>query len=264
MSAPEKAAGGRAASIASEQPPAAFGLVPSSTSNRKDELTIDRFESRYRRLRKNVITSARLLRDSLLIGGFRYFLAMLTLTYAPGIEWSPKHIPELQKKIRAWLRYRGHRYAFVWVCELQERGAPHYHLLIWVPWGLRLPRPDQFGWWPHGSTRIEKVEKPIGYLIKYLSKGQDSIHRFIKGQRTHGSGGLTPAAKMERRWWLAPSYVRQRWPDFHDDVHPAEGGGWISRQTGEWIASPWEFVSWSPTTGAIIRWTAGPAPGIYQ
>jgi len=171
---------------------AAFGFVPSSTSDRKDELRIDRFESRIRRLRKNVITSARLLRDSLLVGGFRYFLAMVTLTYAPGVAWSPDHIPDMQRKIRAWLRCRGYRYAFVWVCELQQRGAPHYHLLIWVPHGLRLPKFDQFGWWPHGMTQIEMVEKPIGYLIKYLSKGQDSIHRFTQQMVTLDTRRLYP------------------------------------------------------------------------
>ena len=242
----------------------AFGLVPSPTSDRNPcELRIDRFESRYRRLRKNVLTSARLLRDQLLVGGFRYFLAMVTLTYAPGVEWSKDHIPAMQKRIRAWLRYRGYRYAFVWVCELQERGAPHYHLLIWVPYGLRLPKFDQFGWWPHGATRIEQVEKPIGYLIKYLSKGQDSIHRFAKGQRTHGSGGLGPKEKIERRWWLSPGWVKKRWPNHADDLRPAERGGWVNRSTGEWMASPWRFIGWSPLTGAIIMWTAGPRIGVF-
>ena len=190
-------------------------------------------------------------------------MAMLTLTYAPGVQWDRSHIPELQKRIRGWLQYRGYQYAFVWVCELQQRGAPHYHVLIWIPHGLRLPKPDQMGWWPHGLTKIEKVEKPIGYLMKYLSKGQDSIHRYAKGQRTHGSGGFDADSKAERRWWLAPRYVRKRWPDWRDDVRPAPGGGWCSRATGEWIASPWEFVSWNPITGATVRWIAGPVVGEF-
>ncbi|MBL6750466.1 MAG: hypothetical protein ISP90_08080 [Nevskia sp.] len=214
-------------------------------------------------MRKNVVTSARLLRDSKQRNGFRTFMAMLTLTYAPGVKWDPRHVPEFQKRIREWLRYWGHRYAFVWVCELQQRGAPHYHILIWVPHGVRLPKPDAMGWWTHGSTRIEKVTKAIGYLLKYVSKGQDSIHRFAKGQRTHGSGGLDADSKKERRWWLAPSYVRKRWTDWRDDVRPAPGGGWMSRATGEWMASPWKFVSWHPLTGAIIRWVAGSEIGIY-
>ena len=251
------------ASGASEEKRAAFGLVPSSTSDRKDLLPLNRFENRFRRLKKNVKTSARLLNEAAHAGGRRPFLAMLTLTYAPDKTWGRTHIPTLQKKIRAWLRYRGHHYAFVWVCELQERGAPHYHLLIWVPRGIRLPKPDQCGWWPHGSTRIEKVEKPIGYLTKYMSKNQDSMHRYVKGQRTHGSGGLNLAAKRERRWWMAPSYVRQKWPDFREDVRLAPGGGWMSATSGEWIASPWRFVNWNPITGAIIQWIAGPEIGVY-
>lgn len=245
--------GGSDASVASAPPADSLGLVSSSTSDRKDELTIDRFEARYRRLKKNVLTSGRLLNESREREATRYFLAMLTLTYSPGIEWQSHHLPELQKRIRGWLRYRGHRYAYVWVCELQKRGAPHYHLMIWLPWGVRLPKPDQVGWWPHGSTRIEKVEKAIGYLAKYLSKTESDIHRFAKGQRTHGSGGLDPADKIERRWWLAPGYVRQRWPDKSEDVRPAVGGGWLSRRTGEWIASPWEFSGVIPFVGVAVQ-----------
>lgn len=253
--------GGRAASAAAA-PAAAFGLVPSSTTDRKDELTIDRFGSRYRRLKKNVITSCRLLRDSRERDGVRYFLAMLTLTYAPGIAWKPTHLPELHKRVREYLRYRNHRYSYVWVCELQRRGAPHYHILIWLPWGIRLPKADLFGWWPHGSTNIEKVEKPIGYMIKYLSKTQDDIHRYAKGQRTHGSGGLDDIDKIERRWWLSPSYVRKHWPDKDDDVRPAAGGGWVARRTGEWIDSPWEFVCFIPFVGAVIRRRAARTPAL--
>lgn len=126
-------------------------------------------------------------------------------------EWNghPHHTPELQKRIRSWLHYRGHAYAFVWVCELQQRGAPHYHILILVPCGLPLPKPDLKGWWPHGSTRIEGAHKPLGYLIKYVSKTEDTIHRFAKGRRTHGVGGLDEKSRKERRWWLAPPYRPQ-------------------------------------------------------
>lgn len=250
---------------ASAEGAAALGLVSSLTSDKDPsrELTIDRFQSRYKRLRKNVLTSERLLRATAERRGFRYFLAMLTLTYAPGIEWQPYHITEIQKRIRAWLAARGHRYCYVWVCELQQRGAPHYHVLIWIPRGLRLPKPDSFGWWPHGMSNIQKVERGGGYLAKYLSKMGDGIHRFRKGQRTHGSGGLDVAASRERRWWMAPKYVRDLWPSWQSNVSPAKGGGWVARITGEWVPSPWRLVSFG-AMGVVVRWIAGPAIGVFS
>lgn len=190
-------------------------------------------------------------------GGFRHYLAMVTLTYAPDVEWHPYHITEFQKRLRAWLKYRGFGYRNVWVSELQKRGIPHYHIAIWVPHGLRLPKPDRNGWWPHGMSNVEGVKKPFGYLTKYLSKGQDTIHKFPKGMRTHGSGGLSKEAQLERRWWLAPKYVRDRWPSIEDDVVRAQGGGWVSRKHGDWMPSPWELVSFG-IGGVTVRWRGCP------
>lgn len=236
---------------------AAFGLVPSSTSDTQT-LQLDREGARYRRLRRNILTSARLLRDSLNLDGFRPpFMAMLTLTYAPGVDWAPHHITDLNKCVREWLKRQGHDYPYVWVCELQKRGAPHYHVLIFVPRGIRLPKADKRGWWPYGATNIQAVRKPMGYLIKYLSKTGDELHRFAKGQRTHGSGGLSKADQIQRRWWLAPGYVRRKWPSYDANVAPAKGGGWVSRVTGEHIASPWQFCGFN-ALGAVIRWIGDP------
>jgi Protein of unknown function (DUF3296). len=36
---------------------------------------------------------------------------------------------------------RGHKLPYVWVAELQKRGALHYHVLLWLPRGLTLPNP---------------------------------------------------------------------------------------------------------------------------
>lgn len=242
-----------------------FGLVQVLTSDKDSDprdLSIDRHESRLKRLRKTIRKSAGLLSDQAQ-NGFRTFLAMLTVTYGPGVEWSPYHITELQKRIRYWMNVRGFPYAYIWVCELQQRGAPHYHIVIWIPYGRRLPKPDEVGWWPHGMTKIEGVKRSaIGYLMKYLSKGRDDIARFAKGQRTHGSGGLTKASKQQRRWWMAPKFVRDRFPEWQMDVAPAPGGGWVARETGEWVASPWKIVCIGKS-GVVVRWIAGPAIGVY-
>jgi hypothetical protein len=234
---------------------AGLGLVSSSTSDKTppDLLKIDAFQSRYRRLRKNVLTSERLIRQSAADAGFRHLLVMVTLTYAPGSEWAPHHISAYQKNVRAWMNARGHKYSYVWVCELQRRGAPHYHVLVWLPRGLRLPKADLKGWWPHGMTNTQQVRHGGGYLAKYLSKVGTEIHRFRKGQRTHGSGGLDAPSKLERRWWLAPGYVREKWDAPTYDVRPAAGGGWFSRLTGELLPSPWKLVGFSPSHVIVRR-----------
>lgn len=87
----------------------------------------------------------------------------MTLTYAPDTEWQPYHVTEYHKRLRAWLKYRGHEYRNVWVSELQKHGIPHYHILIWAPHGMRLPKADVVGWWLYGMSNIEGVQKPIGY-----------------------------------------------------------------------------------------------------
>ncbi len=141
-------------------------------------------------MRYGVLTAGRLLRDEVRPGGFRYKWAMVTATYRPEAEWDAKHVTRLINNIRDYLRRRGHPMRYIWVLELQKRGAPHYHLMIELPAGLTLPKPDKRGWWAHGSTRIEWARHVLGYLAKYISKGT-ADDEFPKGARISGCGGLT-------------------------------------------------------------------------
>lgn len=229
----------------------AFGLVPSSTSDTPppDRFEIDRRQSRLKRMSKGVKTGARLHDEESRRGGRRCYTVMITATYASDSDYHPRHISSLLKRIREWHRRRGISMRYVWVLELTKAGRPHYHVLLWLPRGFRLPKPDKRGWWPHGSTRIEAAQKPVGYLAKYASKlahsAQEELARVYKGlpkgARLHGCGGLSLASAAERRWWLSPSWVRQAWgPDL--DPRPAPGGGWASRVTGTWLSSPWRVI----------------------
>ena len=114
----------------------------------------------------------------------------------------------------------------------------HYHVIIWMPSGYHIPKPDKSGWWPYGMTEIKAAENAVGYLAKYASKG-NRYDSFPKGLRMHGNGGLNTACKIERRWWSAPRWVRQRRPDI-TDVRRVTGGGFVCVDTGEWLASPWK------------------------
>jgi hypothetical protein len=100
--------------------------------------------------------------------------------------------------MRAWTTGdRDIPFRYVWVAELQKRGALHYHVAIWLPKRVQLPKFDKQGWWPHGSTQRLIAKNAVGYLMKYLSK-ISPFHKFPKGVRIHGFGGLTQQARGNR------------------------------------------------------------------
>lgn len=184
---------------------------------------------------------------------------MITTTYRPDVEWEPKQITRLVKVARHYVEKRGFVFRYVWVLEMTKRSRPHYHLAIKLPYGLKLPKPDQAGWWQHGWTNIETVRHVVGYLAKYMSK-VDSFDHYPKGARITGFGGLPEEAKRERRWWVSPSYVRE---EFGESANPfrAEGGGWINRETGEIMPSRYGLVGRSGRTLRLIDlWQDGKRP----
>lgn len=217
---------------------AAAGLVYSQTSGTSPQgpIRVDRQASRVKRLRCSVLTAARLHVQE----RPRWRVAMLTLTYRPDVDWAPGQVSGVVRHIRQWLRRKGHDMRFVWVQEFTKRGRPHYHLLLWLPLGLTIPKPDKQGWWPCGMTKIEWARNAVGYIAKYASKG-DSLVQPAKGARMHGNGGLTGDALIEQRWWKLPGWLRQ-------DVKPSDrvrralpgmGGGFVHPDSGEVYRSPW-------------------------
>lgn len=220
-----------------------IGLVYSSTSEPlpgsfPERLRVVHQESRVKRLQKGTLTAARLMQQRLSSNGSRTRVAMLTLTYRDNVGWQRDHIANFRKALRHFLKRRKITPRFVWVMELTQRGRPHYHMLIWLPVGVTLPKPDKRGWWPHGLTRIEWAKNAVGYIAKYASKA-DATHKFPKGARIHGVGGLEVEDRNVRTWWLSPKWVRDHWPNPQDKPRSAPGGGYVSRVLGDWLPSPW-------------------------
>ena len=217
---------------------AAAGLVSSQTSGTSPAkcIRVDREASRLKRLRCSVLTAARLHVQQ----KSRWKVAMLTLTYRPDVDWAPGQISMVVRHIRQWLARKGHGMRFVWVQEFTKKGRPHYHLLLWLPLGLTIPKPDKQRWWPWGMTKIEWARNAVGYIAKYASKG-DSLHQPAKGARMHGNGGLEGDALIEQRWWKLPGWMRERVEPL-DRVRRAPvgtGGGFVHPDTGEVYRSPW-------------------------
>lgn len=214
----------------------AAGLVHSQTSDTR--VFVDPVLSRLSRMKRSTVTAARLLTEDASAGGCRWKAAMVTLTYRPGRVYTPRDVSEFLKRVRQWAARRSFDLRYVWVMELTKAGVPHYHVVLWLPKGVTLPKPDKQGWWPHGLTRIEWARNAVGYVAKYASKG-GTLDGIPPGARICGSGGLTPIARNERAWWLSPAWVRSRWSPADRPRRARLGGGWISTVSGEWLPSPW-------------------------
>lgn len=141
----------------------------------------------------------------------------VTLTYKGVSDWRANHVGNALKTFRNWCHSLKVPCRYTWVGELQQRGAVHYHLLVWLPKGLRMPKWDvatkkRGGWrdafWPHGMTNTQVAKSGVGYLMKYLSKlGELTI--FPKGIRLYGIGGLDPQARAVRTWFNLPEWAKR-------------------------------------------------------
>lgn len=184
----------------------------------------------------------------------------ITLTYRTVEDWRANHIRGFFNRASKWARQNEARLRYVWVAELQKRGAIHYHVAFWLPRALAFPKPDKAGWWPHGSTSREIARSPVGYLMKYASKG-DAYDRFPKGARIFGVGGLCSDGRAVGSWLGLPEWAKR-----------LRGVGQVQRrasrlvvpQTGELLASPFvperrQAGVWLRREGELApRWFSGP------
>lgn len=164
--------------------------------------------ARVYRMKKGVMTTARLVNDRLAGASIRWRPIMVTLTYAKSDGWQSCHVAEFLTNVRNWAKRRGYTLPYVWVMELTKKGTPHYHVLFWIPARLHLPRSDRRGWWPHGMTNTIRVRNSVGYVAKYASKFESKDGQFPKGARLHGIGGLNTMEKRIVAWWKLPKRFR--------------------------------------------------------
>lgn len=255
-------------------PRSGAGLVPYSTSQTQakacaktdpllsdDVLVVSSGMARYARMKHHLRTASRLVRETMQRRGRRWRAVFITLTYRNTRDWRPKHIASFLDTVRKWSGRAGEKVSYVWVAELQKRGTVHYHIVLWLPSRLMLPRPDKKGWWRHGSTNVQTVKRnAVGYLMNYVSKGavlDDTGHMFPRGARICGSGGLDRLAGLEFHYWRLPRYVRNMldaeslaagpchpdMPGVGRKATRAPGGGWMSRQTGEVVQA--DMMLWA-------------------
>jgi len=223
--------------------PHALGITSSGVYGAKLAFQIDLAAARLKRMRGRVEHSVRLAAAHLSrVGAGRWRPLFQTLTYREVDGWSAEHLTEYFHRVRQWAARRDFKVRYAWVAETQKRGAIHYHVVLWVPSRYFLPKPDLCGWWPHGSTETDRVKGGtsgvIGYLCKYLSKGLSVDSPALpKGARCFGAAGHPPEERRELRYRLAPFWVRDAlgtWADIRKSK-----GGWLDRQSGEFLRSLW-------------------------
>lgn len=226
--------------------------VPSSKAERllsAGAQLVDAKQNRIRKVAQSVKTTARLHQEEIASSGFRFKPAMITCTYAADKHWHAKDITRLVHESRRYLqrRYNQSTFRYTWVAELTKKGVIHYHLILWLPKGCTLPKPDKRGWWTKGQTRIEWVKNAVGYVAKYASKGSDTTHNFPRGARISGFGGLNDNSRREYRFWRVPLSVRAK---VNPNMEAAASsfdmrkiqGGYFDRLTGLFTASEYALV----------------------
>lgn len=203
---------------------------------------------RLRRTRAAVLAKASSVRASV-PAGFRWTGAFITLTYREVGAWEPQHVRRFLQAASVYSRRRGVRLRYVWVAETQRRGAVHYHLVVW--WssrhgrGFRLPKPDDSGWWPHGSSNIRRLRSAgEAYLAKYVSKGDDGA--LPRGLRLFGMD-RDPADSLSVHRACLPRWLAKASGAGRCDRVPFLG--WVSRATGEIF----------PARLRLVRERAGPS-----
>lgn len=259
-------------SQASEASP---GLVSSITSVQKALVSFAPSvvaERRVARLKRAVWAAGHLQRlaDRDVFPSVCWFV---TLTYVGVDDWTPKHISKACAQFRKWCSRQEMPCRYIWVAELQKRGAVHYHLLAWIPRGVDMPHWDmergRRTWWPHGMSNTQPAKSGVGYLMKYLSK-LGEFHRFPQGLRLYGIGGLCEMGRKVRTWYNLPEWAKRE----HGVGEVARRDGRLALlATGELLKSPWHtqlvpsgvqltltrelapkfhdgaYSTWPPTTG---------------
>lgn len=194
---------------------------------------------RLSRMRKSVKAAARSIEEVALSGQEARVAVMVTLTYADVDGWGRRHVSDYLQHVRMWSARRGFEIPYVWVAELQARGAVHYHVVFWMPTDQWLPSADRRGWWAHGMSNTIRARKPMSYLLKYATKGDAS--EFPRGLRLYGYGGLSSEGRAVRYWLCLPGWLIRKARVFQR-ITRLPGGFWVQENTGELWRGAWEFV----------------------
>jgi hypothetical protein len=216
--------------------------------------TLDTVKARYDRMRKRVKAWADVLGD---IPNAR--LIMVGLTYKPSECYKPNDIRDFMSKVKRKLG--NGLLGYSWVSELQNRGAIHYHVCMYLKKGTRFPLPDKAGWWSHGSSNVITAKSPY-YMLSYTKKKyQKDYEKFPDGCRAYAVWIQSDVMAEKLRYlslkawekgivdsdgWQELPFYRQ----LHKDCNPWLMHGYYSdideaeKQTDYWLGLFTEVSEW--------------------
>jgi len=144
---------------------------------------VDIFERRLRRMQRRIGAWAQVV-ESWMVNN-PCALVMVTLTYARVGDYQAGHIRNYMNRLRGMLK--DDLLGWAWVAEIQKRGAVHYHMMVLISEGERVPMPDKQGHWEHGLSNVQRARTPY-YLVAYAGKkGQKDFARYPRGSRTYAA-----------------------------------------------------------------------------
>jgi hypothetical protein len=199
---------------------------------------------RIRRMRRVVVAGSQASVAQFSGRGERYRVLFVTLTYRENAEWDRKQIARYVQRVRDRALSQGYAVSYQWVLELTKRGRPHYHVIWYVPAECFLRQADRAGDWGQGFSQTARAKNPVGYVIKYASKGADScqLGTIPRHARLFGVGGASYDERHATHRAGLPLWLDA-------SLHPDARGrrvvraGWVDTVTGEIHPSPFR-VRW--------------------
>lgn len=201
---------------------------------------------RYSRMRKGISHGVQIANAQYARRDAVYDQWLITLTYRDKYGWQARNISQFNKLLRSWASRRGIRIIGFWVMELQQRGAPHYHILLFIPTEYTPPRPDYNRRWVHGYSRQRRVTDGMPYLLKSVSKIRSGRHAMPRNARLFGIFGLNADGRNRLRHARLPEWL-QTLAEVDDRIVRQGDGFWVNWTKGAVYRSPWRFVGVRPS-----------------
>ncbi len=145
----------------------------------------------------------------------------VTLTYRDIESYSSTDIRRYINSLSVYCKRKGIKiYGYAWVLEFQKRGVAHYHILLAVNKGAKIPYPDG-SWWSGGLSQVKRLNKiTVWYLAKYMSKmtveDYEAIKLFMEYRQI---GKLRLWCVVMRDYDLKEYYRFARIPDYLRDIN---------------------------------------------
>lgn len=173
--------------------------------------------------------------------GYRSRVSFVTLTMKAII-----HPREAKKYLFTFLKRWRRKYptlSGIWKLEAQQRGAPHFHMILYN--SAYIPKEDIQSSWAEiigedkPFTRIERCRnyrQGVSYVAKYLGKLDGSGFNNVSNLTVDSRTGEVLESSVGRRWGIFNRFWIP-WDDETTETVQLDGSWWLIRR---YAASFWE------------------------